>query len=177
MVRELCGHGATACTCVFEMSGCAWEMSDYLDNCTWAISTFENKPMGHPPPSSLPPDRRPGGSPNIITMMMMRSTTTHRQIYTIILHIKTAPPWAHHHNRLEGRRNWVVMLCVEWYLVIFYREKWRRAHHKESPGSIGLFSVNTSSDMTYGGLFSTAYKAQWNSEGFTEQPQSSEKHR
>jgi hypothetical protein len=52
-----------------------------------------------------------------------------------------------------------------------------RVHHKNSPGSIGLFSANTSINMTYGGLFSTAYKAQSNSEGFTEPPQSSEKHR
>ena len=63
------------------------------------------------------------------------STTTHRQIYTIILHIKTALPWAHHRIRCEGQRNWIVMLCVSWYQIIFYREKWSECITKTRPAA------------------------------------------
>lgn len=63
------------------------------------------------------------------------SSTTHRQIYTIILHIKTALPWVHHCIRREGQRNWIVMLCVAWYLIIFYREKWSERITKTRPAA------------------------------------------
>ena len=90
---------------------------------------------------------------------------------------KTSTTYHEHHCRCKGRRIRIVLLCVAWYLYLFYRAMCSEPQHSPLHGGGDSFSASTSSILLNGGFIWSKYIAPTVMQGIMVPPPSSETHR